>query len=107
MHYIYLLLAIIAEVFATSALKSSEGYTKLYPSLVSILLYGVSFYLLSLTVKHIPIGVAYAVWSGLGIVLINAIGYFYYHDTINLSTIIGLLLIISGVVIVNLSTSAH
>ncbi|MBB3700832.1 multidrug efflux SMR transporter [Flammeovirga yaeyamensis] len=107
MHYIYLLLAIIAEVFATSALKSSEGYTKLYPSLVSILLYGVSFYLLSLTVKHIPIGVAYAVWSGLGIVLINAIGYFYYHDTINLSTIIGLLLIISGVIIVNLSTNAH
>ena len=107
MHYVFLLLAIIAEVFATSALKNSEGYTKLYPSLISILLYGLSFYLLSLTVKHIPIGITYAVWSGLGIVLINAIGYFYYHESINLSTIVGLILIISGVIVVNLSTNTH
>lgn len=72
--WIYLFVAIIAEVIATSALKASDGFSKLWPALVVIVGYGTSFFFLSLTLRHIPVGVAYAIWSGVGVVLISAVG---------------------------------
>ena len=75
--------AIVAEVIGTSALKASAGFTRLGPSLVVVAGYGVAFYLLSLTLRHIPVGVAYAVWSGLGIVLIAAVGWLFYGQRLD------------------------
>ena len=99
--YLYLAIAIIAEVIATSALKASEGFSKLIPSVIVIVGYGVAFYCLSLVLKTIPVGVAYAVWSGLGIVLISLIGLVAFGQKLDLAAIIGLLLIVSGVVVIN------
>jgi small multidrug resistance pump len=99
--YLYLAIAIIAEVIATSALKASEGFSKLIPSIIVIVGYGVAFYCLSLVLKTIPVGVAYAVWSGLGIVLISLIGLVAFGQKLDLAAIIGLLLIVSGVVVIN------
>ena len=76
MKYIFLTIAIIAEVIATSALKSVEGFSRLAPSAVVVIGYGVAFYFLSMTLKAIPVGIAYAIWSGLGITLISIVGYF-------------------------------
>ena len=101
MGYLYLAIAIIAEVIATSALKASEGFSKLIPSVIVIVGYAVAFYCLSLVLKTIPVGVAYAVWSGLGIVLISLIGLVVFGQKLDLAAIIGLLLIVSGVVVIN------
>ena len=101
MGYLYLAIAIIAEVIATSALKASEGFSKLIPSVIVIVGYAVAFYCLSLVLKTIPVGVAYAVWSGLGIVLISLIGLVSFGQKLDLAAIIGLLLIVSGVVVIN------
>jgi small multidrug resistance pump len=102
MKWIFLSIAIIAEVIATSALKSAEGFTKLVPSVIVILGYGIAFYFLSLTLKTIPVGIAYAIWSGVGITLISMIGYFFYKQTLDLPAIIGILLIMAGVIVINL-----
>jgi small multidrug resistance pump len=102
MKWVYLLLAIIAEVIATSALKASEGFTKLLPSLIVMIGYSISFYFLSLTLKSIPVGIAYAIWSGVGITFISLIGYFYYKQTLDLPAIVGILFIVTGVLIINL-----
>ena len=100
----YLLLgaAILAEVFGTTALKASEGFTRLGPSLVTVAAYAVSFYALSLTLKILPIGVAYAIWSGAGIVLISALGWVYYGQRLDIPALLGLGLILAGVLVVNL-----
>lgn len=100
--WFYLGLAIVAEVLATSMLKSSEGFTRLWPSLVVVLGYGVSFYFLSLTLKAIPVGMAYAIWSGVGTVLIAGIAWFWYGQKLDLPALIGIGLIVSGVVVINL-----
>ncbi|MCX6226581.1 MAG: multidrug efflux SMR transporter [Bacteroidia bacterium] len=102
MKWLYLFIAIIAEVIGTSALKSSEGFTKIIPSLIVIIGYGVAFYFLSLTLKSIPVGVAYAIWSGVGIVLISIIGYFVYKQNLDWPAVFGIVLIISGVIVLNL-----
>jgi len=102
MKWIFLLIAIIAEVIGTSALKSAEGFTKLIPSAIVVIGYGISFYFLSLTLKTIPVGIAYAIWSGVGIILISIIGYFFYKQSIDLPAIIGILLIMIGVIVINL-----
>jgi small multidrug resistance pump len=102
MNYIYLLIAIIGEVIATSALKAAEGFTKPVPSAVVVVGYGVAFFFLSLTLRTIPVGIAYAIWSGIGIVLVTLFGYFYYKQTLDLPAIVGLALIVAGVAIVNL-----
>jgi len=102
MKWLYLSIAIIAEVIATSALKSSEGFTKLIPSVIVITGYGLAFYFLSLTLKTISVGIAYAIWSGAGIMLISAIGYFYYKQKLDLPALIGMLFILAGVLIINL-----
>ena len=98
MAYIYLAIAIVAEVVATSALKASEEFTKLFPSLLVIIGYGVAFYFLTLTLRTIPIGITYAVWAGLGIVLVALVGAILYKQIPDLPAMIGMVLIIAGVV---------
>lgn len=99
--YLPLSIAIVAEVIATTALKSSEGFTRLVPTLVVIVGYGLAFYCLSLTLKHIPTGIAYAIWSGVGIVLISLVGWVVHKQVLDLPALIGLGLIIAGVVVIN------
>ena len=102
--WIFLSIAIVAEVIATSALKISNGFSKPVPTLVVILGYGIAFYLLSLTLRTIPVGVAYAVWSGAGIVLITAAAWFWFGQRLGLPALIGMGLIIAGVVVLNVFT---
>ena len=106
---ITLIIAIISEVIATTALKATEGFTKWLPSLVVIVGYSLSFYMLSLTLKYIPVGVVYAIWSGVGIVLITLLGWAVYDQKINLGAALGMGLIIVGVALVNLfsDTAVH
>lgn len=102
-------LAIVAEVIGTTALKASEGFTRLAPSLIVVVGYAVAFYCLSLVLKSIPVGVTYAIWSGLGIVLITVVAFLVYGQRIDLAGLIGMGLIIAGVVVLNVfsKTSAH
>lgn len=99
--YVPLSIAILAEVIATTALKSSEGFTRLGPSLVVVVGYAVAFYGLSLTLKTIPTGLAYAIWSGAGIVLISLLGWLVHQQTLDLPAILGLSLIVAGVFVIN------
>ena len=101
MGYWYLAIATIAEVIATSALKSSEEFTKLVPSLIVIIGYIVAFYFLSLVLKTVPIGIAYAIWAGVGIVLVTLVGAVMFKQIPDLPALIGMILIITGVVIMN------
>jgi small multidrug resistance pump len=109
MNYAYLFAAIICEVVATSALKASEGFTRLWPSAIVIIGYGLAFYCLSLTLRTIPVGIAYAVWSGIGIVLIAVIGWLFYRQSLDLPAILGIGLILAGVLVINLfsRTAGH
>ena len=97
-----MLVAIVAEVFATSALKASAGFTRWAPSVAVILGYGAAFWLLSLALKNIPIGIAYAVWAGLGIVLIALAGMVVYGERPDAAAVVGMALIITGVMVMNL-----
>ena len=106
MGYWYLTIAIVAEVLATSALKESQGFSRLVPSLVVAAGYGASFYFLSLVLQTIPIGVAYALWAGLGIVLITVVGAVMFDQKMDLPAVLGIALIISGVVVLRLFSSA-
>ena len=108
-HWIFLAVAIISEVIATSFLKSAEGFTRFCPSLVVVVGYLLAFYLLSLTLKTIPVGVAYAIWSGVGIVLIALSGWFFLGQSLDTSAVIGLTLIVAGVIVINVfsRTVAH
>ena len=101
--------AVLSEVIATTALKFSEGFTKLVPSLIVVIGYGLSFYLLSLSLKSIPLGTAYALWSGIGIVLTVIAGMVLWREPMDWARGIGIFLILLGIVIVNLfsKTSAH
>ena len=99
-------LAIVAEVIGTTALKASENFTRLVPSLIVVVGYGVAFYCLSLVLKSVPVGIAYAVWSGLGIVLITAVAWLLYGQRIDLAGLIGMGLIIAGVVVLNVFSKA-
>ncbi|NAR49235.1 DMT family transporter [Acinetobacter haemolyticus] len=108
-NWMFLFIAIVAEVIATSALKSSEGFTRPIASFVVVVGYVIAFYFLSLTLKAIPVGVAYAIWSGVGIVLITAVAWFMFGQKLDLWGIVGIALIMSGVLILNLlsKTSGH
>ncbi|WP_079667922.1 DMT family transporter [Soonwooa buanensis] len=99
---LYLLIAIAFEIIATTYLKKSEEFTKLAPSIVTVVGYGVAFYFLSLSLRTIPVGIAYAIWSGVGIVLITLVGILVFKQTPDLPAIIGLLFIIIGVAIINI-----
>lgn len=109
MNYVFLLVAILFEVVATTALKQSDGFTRLAPSLVTISGYALAFYFLSLTLRVLPVGVVYAVWSGVGIVLITAIGWLWFKQVLDPAALIGMALIIAGVLVINVfsNTLAH
>ncbi|MEM6467844.1 MAG: multidrug efflux SMR transporter [Pseudomonadota bacterium] len=97
-----LIVAIILEVIGTSALKATDGFTKLWPSLLSTLCYAGAIYFLSLAMRSVPVGVAYAIWSGLGILLITTAAAFFYGQRLDGPAILGLILIVAGVVVLNL-----
>jgi small multidrug resistance pump len=101
MNWLYLGIAIVAEVIATSALKSAEGFTRPAPSLLVLVGYAIAFYFLSLTLKTIPVGLAYAIWSGVGIVLIALIGWLVLGQPLDIPALIGIGLVIAGVVVIN------
>ena len=101
MAYIYLAIAIIAEVVATSALKASEEFTRLYPSLLVVTGYCLAFYFMALVLRTIPVGITYAVWSGIGIVLVTIAGALLYKQIPDIAAIIGIGLIILGVMVIH------
>jgi small multidrug resistance pump len=101
MQWLYLGAAIVAEVIATSVLKASEGFTRLIPSLVVLIGYATAFYFLSLTLQTMPLGIAYAVWSAVGIALVSVIGWFLYRQSLDTPAMIGIGLIVAGVVVIN------
>lgn len=101
MEYLYLSLAIIAEVIATSTLKATEGFTRLWPSVVVVLGYMASFWWLSLTLKTLPVGIVYAIWSGVGIVLVAAAAWVFYRQQLDLPALFGIGLILLGVLVIN------
>lgn len=102
MSWIYLSMAIVAEIIATSALKSAAGFTRLGPSLITIIGYSIAFYCLSLSLRYIPVGIAYAIWSGVGIVAISLIGVVFFKQYLDAPALIGIGLIIAGVLILNI-----
>lgn len=99
--WLYLSAAIIAEIIGTSSLKVSDGFSKFWPSLLTIVAYGTSFVFLSLALRTIPVGIAYAVWAGVGIVLIACVGWLVFGQRLDAAAILGMLLIVSGVVVIN------
>jgi len=100
-HWLALTIAIIGEVTATTALKASNEFTRLWPSLIVVAGYGVAFYFMTISMRVLPMGIMYAIWSGLGIVLISIIGWFAYKQSLDIPALIGLSLIIMGVVVIN------
>ena len=107
--YLYLGVAIFAEVIATSALRAAEGFTVLLPSAIAIVGYVVAFYFLSQTLKTMPVGVAYAIWSGVGIVMVSIVALVLYKQVLDLPALLGMGLIMAGVIVINLfsKTAGH
>ena len=99
---IYLAIAIVGEVIATSFLRASMGFTQLGPTIVVVVGYAITFYFFSLALQTIPVGVGYAIWSGVGIILVSIIAYFAYGQTLDLPALIGIGLILAGVLVINL-----
>lgn len=99
MQWFFLGVAIVAEVIATSALKAAEGFTRLGPSLIVVIGYAIAFYFLSLTLRSIPVGVVYAVWSGTGIALITLVGWIFFRQALDIPALIGIGLIVAGVIV--------
>ncbi|UYG07432.1 multidrug efflux SMR transporter [Halomonas sp. M4R1S46] len=105
MSYVYLALAIIAEVVATSSLKASQEFTRFWPSVVVVVGYGLAFYTLTLALRTLPVGIAYAFWAGLGIVLVTLIGFLVYGERPDLPAVLGLAMIVGGVVVIQAFSS--
>ncbi|CUH65927.1 MAG: SMR family transporter [Pseudomonadota bacterium] len=107
--YLILLLAVAAETIGTSALQASQQFSKLLPSVLVVIAYGTSFWLLSLTLKTLPVGVVYALWSGLGIVLIAIIGYLVFGQKLDWPAVLGIAMILAGILVINLfsKTAGH
>ena len=104
--YLYLALAICAEVCGTLALKASDGFTRLWPSLIVVLCYAIAFYGLAVTLRTIPVGITYAIWSGMGVVLISAAGWVLFGQHLATPALVGMTLIVAGVLILNLLSEA-
>lgn len=107
--YLSLAIAIVSEVIATSALRAADGFSKLVPSIVVVVGYAIAFLFLSITLRSMPVGIAYAIWSGLGVVLISVAAYFIYGQTLDAPALIGMALIVAGVLVLNLfsKSTAH
>jgi small multidrug resistance pump len=106
LHWLYLAMAIVAEVIGTSFLKSSAGFTRLGPSLIVVIGYAVAFYLLAITLRTMSVGIAYAVWAGAGVALITVIGWAFFRQPLDAAALIGIALIVAGVVVINLFSSS-
>jgi small multidrug resistance pump len=102
MGYLYLSMAIVAEVVGTSALNASQGFTRLRPGIIAIVAYGVSLYMLSIVLKTIPVGIAYAIWSGIGVSLIVIIGVIWFNQPLDIPAIAGIIMIMAGVIVINM-----
>jgi small multidrug resistance pump len=102
MLYTVLVIAIVFEVLGTSAMQAAQHFTRLAPTVLMVVCYAVAFFFLSYTLRYIPVGIAYALWSGLGIVLISAVGYVTFGQKLDVAAILGLALIIAGVLVLNL-----
>ncbi|MFC5583519.1 DMT family transporter [Nitratireductor kimnyeongensis] len=100
--YLYLIVAILFEVVATTALKQTAGFTRLAPSLITLIGYAVAFFFLSLTLRTMSVGIVYALWSGAGIVFITAIGWLWFQEALDAPALLGVGLIIAGVLVINL-----
>ena len=108
-HYLFLIIAVLAETIGTTSLQASQKFTRIWPSVLVVVSYALSFYLLALTLKYMPVGIMYAIWSGLGIVLISLIAFIYFGQRLDFPAIIGLSLIIAGIVVINVfsKTALH
>ncbi|MEP5630735.1 MAG: SMR family transporter [Tateyamaria sp.] len=105
-HYIYLIIAVIAETIGTTALQASDQFTRVWPSVLVVIAYGFAFYFLGIALKYIPVGIAYALWSGLGIVLIALIGFTVFGQVLDIAALIGLSMIIGGIVVIQMFSSS-
>jgi small multidrug resistance pump len=105
-NWLFLGIAIFGEVIATSALKASDGFSKLVPSVVVAVGYMIAFYFLSLALRSIPVGIAYAIWAGLGVVCVTAIAWVGYGQKLDIAAIAGMILIVTGVVVMNVFSSS-
>lgn len=101
-HWLALAIAISGEVIATTALKASNEFTRLVPSIIVVIGYGIAFYFMAISMRVLPVGIMYAIWSGMGIVLVSIIGWLVYKQTLDLPSMIGMGLIIAGVIVINL-----
>ncbi|MEX5599753.1 multidrug efflux SMR transporter [Pseudophaeobacter sp. C1-32P7] len=108
-HYIYLIIAVAAETIGTTALQASQQFSRLMPSLIVLVAYGFSFYMLGLTLKVMPVGIVYAIWSGLGIVLIAVIGLVVFGQKLDLPAVLGMAMILAGILVIHLfsGSSGH
>lgn len=104
--YLYLATAIVMEVIATSFLKSSNSFTRLVPSIITIAGYAAAFYFLSLSLRTMPTGIAYAIWSGVGIALISLIGWIWLGQSLDGAALLGMGLIVAGVVVINVFSNS-
>jgi small multidrug resistance pump len=100
-HWLALSLAIVAEVIATSTMKSTQEFTRFWPSVVVVLGYGAGFYFMAISMRVLPVGIMYAIWAGMGIVLVSIIGWIVYQQALDLAAMIGIALIIAGVIVIN------
>jgi len=105
-HYIYLLIAVITETIGTAAMQASDQFTRFWPSVLVVVAYGLSFYLMSMTLKYMPVSIVYAIWSGLGIVFIGIIGWLVFQQSLDFAAVLGMGLIIAGVVVINLFSNS-
>ncbi|MBN2905257.1 MAG: EamA family transporter [Rhodobacteraceae bacterium] len=101
-HYMFLFLAILTETAGTSALQASQQFTRLVPSIIVVVGYGLSFYFMALTLRYMPVGIVYAIWSGLGIVFIAAIGWWVFGQRVDLPAMLGMGMIIAGILVIHL-----
>ncbi|GAA6158038.1 SMR family transporter [Ruegeria sp. HU-ET01832] len=107
--YLFLLFAVVAETIGTTALQASQQFTRFWPSVLVVVGYAIAFYLLGLTLKFMPVGIVYAIWSGLGIVLIAVIGFIVFGQRLDWPAVIGLVMILSGILVIHLfsNTTGH
>lgn len=106
MNWLFLILAIVGEVVGTSALKASEGFTKFAPTALSMTAFAITLYLFALALRTIPVGIAYAIWAGLGIIFISVIGIVIFKQSLDAPALIGIAMILGGVVVINLFSSS-